>query len=249
MSCRYISIFILVGFLHIVLFISSVEAQTTGNPAILEQKSWSLGLSAEYARYNLENIEYTSIRGLLKGDITAAHYVTVSIAAGLANMKINYPLSYMRTRLDSKNSLAVGVSAKVNGIPAAPQYIVRNISFLTNLKIIGDGGALWFTPMGHSYSTSPLVSGDVYYKFDWREFYGSLGTILLLKQYDIYVCYQGRAIRQYEKFSRQLYRSGIMSSVIVGLEVKLSHQYVINLQVRSFNGSAVSLGMSQSVRF
>jgi hypothetical protein len=231
------------------LSVTMANAQTTGNPAILQPKSWSLGLSGEYARYTMEHIEYTSVRGLLKGDITVYRYVTVSLTGGSANMVINYPLSSMRTRLDSKNSLALGVSAKLNGVPLLPSGAIQYFPYLSHFKIICDGGALHFTPAGHSYSTSALAPGDIYYKFDWREFYATVGTILLNKPYDIYIAYQGRIIRQYEKFSQQTYRSGLLSSIIVGLEIHLPQHYVINFQVRSFNGSAVSVGISQSAFF
>lgn len=60
---------------------------------------------------------------------------------------------------------------------------------------------------------------------------------------------QGIKIQQKEIFSGEEYISGLQLGVLAGLDLHFATEFVLNLQVRSFNGGAVSVGISQSISY
>lgn len=154
-------------------------------------------------------------------------------------MRITYPKERFRTNFVSKNSLAIGGTVKVS----------RSLPGFPNLKYFGEFGGMRFTPIGHSRSTSTVIPGDFYMKFDWREYWGTAGTIFSYEKYDIYAGLQGIKIQQKEIFSGEEYISGLQLGVLAGLDLHFATEFVLNLQVRSFNGGAVSVGISQSISY
>lgn len=223
----------------ILLMQSHGMGQTTGNPVILKSKSWGVGISADRIKYELENHEYVSVRGLINASFSVNDVFDLTILAGMGNMNIRYPDERARTNFDAKNSIAIGGSAK----------IYRSVPEINNVRLMGEFGVLRFTPIGHSFSTLSGDDTDYYQKFDWREYWLTLGTIFSYNQYDIYAGYQGRKIQQIEVFSAEEFVSGLQSGLVAGVNLKLPAGYGLNLQFRTINGSAVSIGVSQSVSY
>ena len=223
----------------ILLMQSPGMGQTLGNPVMLKSKSWSVGISADRIKYELKNHEYLSVRGLLNASFSVNDVFDLTLLAGMGNMNIRYPDERARTNFDAKNSLAIGGSAK----------IYRSVPEIDNVRLMGEIGVLRFMPIGHSFSTLSGNDADYYQKFDWREYWLTLGTIFSYNQYDIYAGYQGRKIQQIEVFSDEEYVSGLQSGFVAGVNFNLPAGYAFNLQFRTINGSAVSIGVSQSISY
>ncbi|MFC1554504.1 hypothetical protein ACFL7D_07720 [candidate division KSB1 bacterium] len=233
---NFIPAAILLAFL---LSAAAAYSQPIGNPAFLPERSWSIGFSGDQSEFDIEGNNYVSTRGLFKFNFSVNKTFKVSLIAGTANMRIYYPRSKYLSRLTSKNSLTLGGSGK----------FVFDIPKIKKISLFSEFGGMHFNPIGHTYSTLDDNQTDYYYHYDWREFWSTTGTIVKLYPYDIYVAYQGRAIRQFEIFSRNEYYTGIFNCVIFGLDFHLPDNYLLNLQVRALNGSAITVGISQIALF
>ena len=95
-------------------------------------------------------------------------------------------------------------------------------------------------------SKSTTDPGDFHLKFRWYEFWSSGGALFKSKSFDFYVGYQGRVNRQVESITHENFKSGLLSNVIAGVDFHLPQQFVVNIHFRTGNGSAASIGISQS---
>ena len=210
--------------------------QSLGNPAVLKQRTWSIGMAAEYTRYVMEEHEYEITRGITKIDFSFFRNVDIALLIGMGNLHIQYPESKKLTRFLGSNSLAIRGSLKA----------VEEIPGLPGLKLFGEGGLLRQSPVAGVSSTSVSDPGDFRLKFHWYEYWGSAGLLFSINSFDIYSGYQGRINRQVESFSNDVFESGFLSNVIAGIDFNLPQQFIINVHFRSGNGSAVSIGISQT---
>ena len=212
------------------------KSQSMGNPAVLQQQMWSLGLAAEFSKYEMEGHEYEITRGLTKVDFSVYKNVDFALLLGMGTMDIRYPDSKRLTDFTGSNSFAVGGSLK----------LISDVPRLPMVKLFGEGGGLRQSPVGDVSSISTTDPGDFHLKFRWYEFWGSGGALIKNKSFDFYVGYQGRVNRQVESITREKFKSGLLSNIIAGIDFHLPQQFVVNIHIRVGNGSAASIGISQS---
>ena len=126
------------------------KSQSMGNPAVLQQRMWSLGVAAEFSRYEMEGHEYDIItRGLTKVDFSVYKNVYFALLLDMDTMDIMYPENKQLTDFNGSNSFAVGGSLKlISDVPGLPM-----------LKLFGEGG-LRQSPVGDVSSNSTTDPGD-----------------------------------------------------------------------------------------
>ena len=116
----------------LLLFQSSGKVQTIGNPVVLENNTWGVGISADRIKYDLDGHQYLSTRALLNASFSVSEFFDLTFIAGMGNMNIRFPDERARTNFDAKNSIAVGGSAK----------IYQSIPELKNFKVMGELGVI-----------------------------------------------------------------------------------------------------------
>ncbi len=213
------------------------NAQFIGNPITLENKTWSVAADYSFQNYKFDSYEYNSYRSVLKFDFALNSYLSAGLYGGIANLRIIYPLARDLDDLKARLAAAFGLTLK-GSLP---------IPSLSSSWLFVEAGAYRFNSDGTTYATSDPAEEEVYLDVTWNEYWGTAGVFFRTKTaFDTYIGVQGRAVKQYEKVTRNDYRSGTRLSVVGGVEIRLPQKFVISAQGRVLNGYAFSIGISQA---
>jgi len=221
----------------IIILMLSVEAgaQSLGNPFSPPKNAYSIGIGIDLNEHIIDDYEYTSTRPLSKVTMALSSFFDVSLFLGASNMHIVYPRERQLSRLWSRFDVAVGAGAKMR----IPTLVLKN-----NWLFL-DGGYYRSKAEGTTKSESVLDQSTYSLKYEMEEFWGTAGTLYRTHRLDLYAGYQGRVIHQHEVLTAMKYKSGIISSIIAGCDIKLSNRWIVNMQARALNGATLSLGISQ----
>ncbi|MCP4723496.1 MAG: hypothetical protein GY863_00595 [bacterium] len=213
------------------------SAQFLGNPVTLDKKTWSVSADYSFQKYTFDEYEYSSIRSVIKADFALNENFSAALITGIANLRIMYPMERDLDDLKARFAAAYGISVK-GTLP---------LPYISSTRLFAEAGAYRFGSDGTTYATSDPDEEEVFLDITWDEFWGTAGVIFRTKTaFDTYIGIQGRAVKQYEKVTRNEYRSGARLSVVGGVEFRLPKKFVISAQGRVLNGYAFSIGVSQA---
>ncbi|MFC1730233.1 hypothetical protein ACFL6I_07830 [candidate division KSB1 bacterium] len=219
----------------IILLVSGSRAQSIGNPFSLNKNTWSIGIGTDFARYELDGHRFVSTRSIAKVDFALSDYLDAAVFLGVSNMRIYFPVERLLESFKSNMQFSQGAALKLQ-LPGCCG--TRNI--------FAEIGGYRFNLVGTTRSRSLLNPGEYYMKYDWQEYWGTVGGIYRKGLVDLYAGYQGRVIHQRELFEQTQYKSGMKSSFIIGCDIGLPNNYSTNLHLRTNNGITISFGISQT---
>ncbi|MFQ6113149.1 MAG: hypothetical protein ACE5NG_03555 [bacterium] len=247
-------------FVHIVLFLSTLSASLSAQPAgipILTQshRELTVGISGGYFRKDIDGITYTSPRYLVKGVLGLGGFLDLFAEVGVARVTLEMPDG--QANLSSKYQIAYGVGLNVRYF-SLPRY---------RFSLFVSGQMIRFTSNPSSANLRFLADTEVLQvlelKYDWREASLNTGLTKAWGVVNFYLGVNAKIIQRLEtkidkividegseSVVRQTgeYLSGLETSPFIGLDFSLPSRLTLSLEVVGRNRSdfAFYLGLSQT---
>ena len=215
-----------------------VDAQILGNPnRNMKSNEWSIGLSAEFLQMDLgtgdDRARFSSFRGLTKVAYGLSDRITTSFLFGRANLRIDNPRGSANGNFDGDYRLAVGYQGTLE--------VLRRGRW----AFFAGGGILKVKSNGSFERRILNQTETVALKFAWNEYSAVQGLRFAHPRFTFYAGVEQLDIRRTERLSREKFKTGFRVNYFGGVDILASRTVVLNFQVKMYNTTTVSIGLSE----
>jgi len=197
---------------------------------------YNIGVYGEYFFKKDESLNFSSLRGLSQLEIGIFRRFSVYGIFGLSGLSIDYPELENITDFEGNRGFTIGGGVKLN-VP-----VHKNLP----LKVFCYGGGLRFKSKGDV--RDKIEKYYLKFDFDWREFWGGIGTIIHLKKLDFITGYEGKSLQRIELMREDEYVSGLFHTMFIGMNITLPERTYFRVQAKLFGEYSFSLGVCQLSR-
>jgi len=200
----------------------------------LHSGRYNVGIGGEYFSRKMNNLNFSSLRGFSKVEAGIFRWFSLYALIGIASIDIDYSKQGNLSDFNGSRDYVLGGGLK----------LVAPIPESFPLGLFCYGGAMRFKSKGRIKEN--IEEYYIRFEFDWREFWGGIGTIVRLNKLDFYAGIEEKSLQRIEMIRNDEYVSGFYNVMFLGINMKLPERYFFKIQAKFVGELSFSISISQS---